>query len=63
MKPKTFANLVEVIEDVINKENEDRDGVVYQTLSEDMANAARLVYDSCLKGQSYAKDETEETTS
>lgn len=63
MKARTFANMVEVLGDIIGEENDDRDGVVYATLAEDMANAARLVYDSCLKGQSYAASETETTTS
>jgi hypothetical protein len=54
--------MVEVLEDIIGEENEDRTGVVYQNLARDMATAARLVYDSCLKGQSYAEDETEVTT-
>lgn len=62
MKSRTFANMVEVLEDIIGAENEDRDGIVYLSLAEDMARAAALVYDSCLKGQSYAKDESEETT-
>lgn len=62
MKARTFANMVEVLGDIIGEEDEDRDGAVYASLAEDMANAARLVYDSCLKGQSYAKNETEQTT-
>jgi hypothetical protein len=55
--------MVEVLGDIIAEEDEDRDGVVYATLAEDMARAARLVYDSCLKGQAYAEHETETTTS
>jgi hypothetical protein len=62
MKPRTFANMVECLEDIIAEENEDRDGTVYQSLAEDMAKAAALVYDACLKGQSYAESETEVTT-
>ena len=63
MKIRTFANMVEVLGDIIAEEDEDRNGAVYESLAEDMANAARLVYDACLKGQSYAKNEKEETTS
>lgn len=62
MKDKTFANMVEVLEDIIGEENENREGLVYPALAQDMATAARLVYDSCLKGQSYAENETEVTT-
>jgi len=62
MKDRTFSNLVEVLEGIIGEENEYRDGVVYENLARDMAAAARLVYDSCLKGQSYAKSESEVTT-
>lgn len=62
MKARTFANMVEVLGDIIGEENEDRDGIVFPSLADDMAKAARLVYDSCLKGQQYAKDETEATT-
>lgn len=63
MKARTFANMVEVMNDIIGEENEDRDGIVYETLAEDMASAARLVYDAALKAQSYAESETEATTS
>lgn len=62
MKPRTFANMVECLQEIICEENEDRTAMVYGTLAEDMAKAAALVYDSCLKGQSYAESETEVTT-
>lgn len=62
MKSRTFANMVEVLEDIIGEEDEDRDGVIYASLAQDMARAAQLVYDSCLKSQSYAKNESETTT-
>jgi hypothetical protein len=62
MKPRTFANLVECIEDIIGEENDDRSGAVYPSLANDMASAARLVYDSCLKGQAYDENESEATT-
>lgn len=62
MKPRTFSNMAEVLEDIISEEDEARDGVVYASLAADMAAAVRLVYDACLKGQAYAKDESETTT-
>lgn len=62
MKPRTFSYLVDAMEEVIGVEDEDREGVVYTSLAKDMARAAELIYDSCLKGQSYSKDETEVTT-
>lgn len=62
MKARTFANMVEVLTDIIGEEDDDREGVVYESLAEDMAKAAALVYDASLKGQSYAQDETEKTT-
>lgn len=63
MKLTTYHTLVAAMEKVINEENNDRDGMVYGSLATDMADVAQVVYDACLKGQSYAKDETEETTS
>lgn len=62
MKARTFANMVEVLNDIIGEENDERDGVVYESLAEDMAKAAALVYDASLKAQSYAENETEKTT-
>lgn len=62
MKSSTFAHLVTAMDAIISRENEDRDGVVYESLGDDMARAAKLVYDAALKAQSYAKDESERTT-
>lgn len=62
MKNATYAKLVEAMEEIINLENSARDGVVYESLAGNMADVAEIVYDACLKGQSYAKDETETTT-
>jgi hypothetical protein len=55
MKANTFALLVEAIESIMNEENEERSQIVYPQLSEDMATAARQVYDACLRGQEYAE--------
>lgn len=63
MKSKMFQQLVDSIDEAILLENGDRKDFVYESLAKDMAGAARLVYDACLKGQSFAKDETEQTTS
>lgn len=57
MKPMTFAKLVEAIDKVIELENSNRDGYVYEELASEMATAARLVYDACLDGQQFAKSE------
>ena len=59
MKPQTFAHLVEVLEDIISDENEDRGQLVYPTLAQDMARAAQGVYDACLRGQQYADTQHE----
>jgi hypothetical protein len=63
MKLRTYEMMVAALDRVIENENNDREGYVYGNLVHDMAKAAELVYDSCLKGQSYAKDGTEVTTS
>jgi len=63
MKRETYKILAAAMERVIQEETADRTGVVYGNLRYDMADAAELVYDTCLKGQSYAKNETEVTTS
>ena len=63
MKTETYKLLAAAMERVIQEENADRTSVVYGNLHYDMADAAELVYDSCLRGQSYAKNETEVTTS
>jgi hypothetical protein len=58
MKPQTFAKLVEVIEDIIGEENDDREQLVYPDLAIDMAEAAKTVYDACLRGQKYAESQS-----
>lgn len=55
MKAATFAVLVEFMEQAIAQEDNDRDGWVYPRLSEDMAIAARAVYDACLRGSEVEK--------
>jgi hypothetical protein len=57
MKAATFAVLVEKMEEVIEEENEDREGFVYPRLSDDMALAARAVYDACRRGSEFAVNE------
>jgi len=57
MKAMTFAKLVEAIEEVLAEEDDDREGYIYDELAEEMAKAARLVYDACLDGQRFAKDQ------
>jgi len=57
MEPITFAHLVKAMEKIIDEENDVREFMVYDLLAEDMANAAKLVYDACLAGQSYAHRE------
>lgn len=55
MNPNMFAKLVEAINDVIGNDDDEREGYVYPALSENMADAARLVYNSCLRGQEFAE--------
>ena len=40
---------------VIALEDDDRSGMVYDTLAVDMAKAAKLVYNACLRAQVYAE--------
>jgi hypothetical protein len=63
MKNQMFQKIVDAIDNAMLLENGDREGVVYDSLAKDMARAARVVYDACLKGQDYDKNETERTTS
>jgi hypothetical protein len=58
MNANTFALLVDAMESIINEENEERSQVVYPQLADDMATAARQVYDACLRGQEYAESES-----
>ena len=55
MKAETFAQLVELMEQAIALEDDDRAGWVYPRLAEDMAVGARAVYDACLRGSEYEK--------
>lgn len=57
MKPMTFAKLVEAIDKLIELENDVRDVYVYEELASEMAAAARLVYDACIDGQQFAKEQ------
>jgi hypothetical protein len=57
MNPQMFANLVMAINTVIENDDDAREGLVYPALAQDMAEAARLVYNSCLIGQEYEQRE------
>jgi hypothetical protein len=57
MNPSMFAALVQAINDVIEGDDDDREGYVYPALGEDMAEAARQVYNACQLGQEFAERE------
>jgi hypothetical protein len=53
MNAHMFAAMIDAINRVIENDDDERDGYVYPALAQDMAEAARLVYNSCLIGQEY----------
>lgn len=56
MNPTTYARLVTAMSKIIDQENNERDAYVYEDLNRDMATAARLVYDSCLKAGRFTEE-------
>lgn len=58
MKSELFAKLEKSIRNFLdaNCEDDHWDGYVYMGLAEDMARAASLVFDGCMKGQEYAEE-------
>lgn len=61
MRPETFVMLIRAMDAILDDEAEadERNGYVYENLSTDMANAAKLVYESCIKGQVFAAQQGE----
>lgn len=58
MKLKHYVMLHDAIDSALERISEDENtGLVYRNLSEDMTKAAKLVYDSCMQGQEFAKNE------
>jgi hypothetical protein len=57
MTPKMRKGLLAAMEALLETSDEERanQGYVYERLALDMAKAAELVYDACLKGQQYAE--------
>jgi hypothetical protein len=58
MRIKHYVILHDAIDAALAKIAEDGNpGLVYRDLVGDMTKAAQLVYDSCMQGQEFAKDE------
>lgn len=60
MTPLMYAHLVKAMDKLLEDSdfNNERpqDGYVYEMLAEDMADAAKSVYNACMAGQKFAKD-------
>jgi hypothetical protein len=55
MQARHYAKLVEMMEAFLYQTDGSRDGYVYEQLADDMAYAAKLVYQACERGQAFAK--------
>lgn len=57
MNTNTYGLLLKAMSKIIDEENNFRDGYVYEGLAEDMAKAARLIYDGCLKSSRFMESQ------
>ena len=61
MTPLMYAHLVKAMDQLLDDTGDERgiskEGWVYENLSQDMADAAKAVYNACMAGQKFAEQQ------